>query len=165
MSAPCPMSDVRFGIKLVSDNGHHVHFRLFAATGGQHLGGCGQLVMTATEYARFRELLAPALTDRPDPATTANSVMGTCGEDGRCRSLHGPRHRRHGLRLDLPPPLGELILVSKRKDADMSSDWKAIQDAMDKDREKNPSLGSPAWARQQEAKRKQAQSGSGGGAR
>ncbi|GLY08304.1 hypothetical protein [Actinoplanes sp. NBRC 101535] len=80
------MSDVRFGIKVFSDNGHHVHFRLFAATGGQHLGGSGQLTMTTTEYARFRELLAPALTDRPDPAPAANPVMGVCGEDGRCRS-------------------------------------------------------------------------------
>lgn len=80
------MSDVRFGIKAFSDNGHHVHFKLFAATGGQHLGGCGQLVMTATEYARFRELLGPALTDRPDPAPAGNPVMGICGEGGRCRS-------------------------------------------------------------------------------
>lgn len=78
--------DVRFGIKLVSDNGHHVHFRLFAATGGQHLGGSGQLVMTSTEYARFRELLEPALTDRPDPAPAANPVMGSCGVDGFCRA-------------------------------------------------------------------------------
>lgn len=60
------MTDARFGIAVDSDNGHHVRFRLFAATGGQHLGGCGQLVMTATEYAAFRELLAPKLTDRPD---------------------------------------------------------------------------------------------------
>lgn len=56
----------RFGIAVDSDNGHHVHFRLFAATGGQHLGGCGALVMRADEYAAFRELLGPALTDRPD---------------------------------------------------------------------------------------------------
>lgn len=58
--------DVRFGIKVDSDNGAHVRFRLFAATGGQHLGGCGQLTMTSTEYAAFRRLLEPMLTDRPD---------------------------------------------------------------------------------------------------
>jgi len=58
----------RFGIAVDADNGFHVRFRLFAATGGQHLGGCGQLVMRAEEYAAFRELLAPALTDRADPA-------------------------------------------------------------------------------------------------
>lgn len=46
--------------------------------------------------------------------------------------------------------------MSKREDDDMARDWDAIQKAMDKDREKNPPLGSPAWARQQEAKRKQA---------
>lgn len=61
------MSDVRFGLAVDHDNGHHVRFRLFAATGGQHLGGCGQLVMTPAEFAAFRELLAPRLTDRADP--------------------------------------------------------------------------------------------------
>jgi hypothetical protein len=80
-----PVSGVRFGIKVISDNGHHVRFRLFTATGGQHLGGSGQLVMTATEYGTFRELLAPALTERPDPASVVPVVMGICGEDGRCR--------------------------------------------------------------------------------
>lgn len=58
---------VRFGIAVDDDNGHHIRFCLFAATGGQHLGGCGQLVMRAEEYAAFRKLLAPALTDRTDP--------------------------------------------------------------------------------------------------
>lgn len=59
----------RFGIAVDSDNGFHVRFRLFAATGGQHLGGCGALVMRADEYAVFRELLAPALVDRSDPVS------------------------------------------------------------------------------------------------
>jgi hypothetical protein len=58
----------RFGIKVENDNGHHVRFSLYAATGGQWLGSCGQLVMRADEYAAFRALLEPALTDRPDPA-------------------------------------------------------------------------------------------------
>lgn len=61
-----PNSDVRFGLTVDSDNGFHVHVRVFAATGGQHLGCCGQLTMTAPEYAAFRELLRPRLTDRPD---------------------------------------------------------------------------------------------------
>ncbi len=61
------MTAVRFGLTVDSDNGHHVHFHLFAATGGQHLGGCGSLTMTAVEYAAFRELLEPRLTDRSDP--------------------------------------------------------------------------------------------------
>jgi hypothetical protein len=60
------MSTARFGITVDSDNGAHVRFRLFAATGGQHLGGCGNLVMRPDEYAAFRELLGPALTDRSD---------------------------------------------------------------------------------------------------
>ncbi len=60
--------DVRFGLAVDSNNGHHVHLRLFAATGGQHLGCCGSLTMTAVEYATFRELLEPWLTDRSDPA-------------------------------------------------------------------------------------------------
>jgi hypothetical protein len=60
---------VRFGLAVDSDNGAHVRFRLFAATGGQHLGGCGNLVMRTDEYAAFRALLAPALTDRSDPET------------------------------------------------------------------------------------------------
>lgn len=63
-----PNTDARFGIAVDDDNGYHVRFRLFAATGGAHLGGCGQLVMRADEYAAFRELLRPALTDRPDPS-------------------------------------------------------------------------------------------------
>jgi hypothetical protein len=56
----------RFGLAVDSDNGHHVRFRLFAATGGEHLGGCGQLVMRTDEYAAFRQLLEPMLTDRSD---------------------------------------------------------------------------------------------------
>jgi len=62
---------VRFGLAVDDDNGHHVHFRVFAATGGQHLGGCGALVMTAGEYAAFKALLAPQLTDRSDPEAVA----------------------------------------------------------------------------------------------
>ena len=61
------MTAVRFGLAVDDDNGYHVRFRLFAATGGAHLGGCGELVMRADEYAAFRALLAPALTDRSDP--------------------------------------------------------------------------------------------------
>jgi hypothetical protein len=64
----------RFGIKVVSDNGHHVTLQLFAATGGEHLGGCGQLTMRADEYTAFRRLLAPALTDRSDPPPPAAPV-------------------------------------------------------------------------------------------
>lgn len=56
----------RFGIAVDSDNGYHVRFRLFAATGGEHLGLCGALVMRADEYAAFRQALQPLLTDRPD---------------------------------------------------------------------------------------------------
>ena len=58
------MSTAHFGLLVDDSNGHHVRFRVFAATGGQHLGGCGQLTMTATEYAAFRELLGSALTDQ-----------------------------------------------------------------------------------------------------
>ncbi len=61
------MTAVRFGLVVSNDNGHHVHFNLFAATGGQHLGRCGALVMTKTEFEAFKQLLGPALTDRPDP--------------------------------------------------------------------------------------------------
>lgn len=64
------MSNVRFGLKVTDNNGHHVHFSVFAATGGQHLGRCGSLVMTAEEYAAFRALLGSALTDRSDPPVT-----------------------------------------------------------------------------------------------
>lgn len=59
-------ADARFGIAVDSDNGVHVRLRLFAATGGQHLSGCGALVMRVDEYAAFRQLLAPRLTDRTD---------------------------------------------------------------------------------------------------
>lgn len=56
----------RFGIAVDSDNGVHVRFRLFAATDGQHLGGCGHLVMRVAEFTAFRALLEPRLTDRPE---------------------------------------------------------------------------------------------------
>lgn len=61
------MSEVRFGIAVDDDNGAHVRFRLFAASGGQWLGGCGALVMQPAEFAAFRALLQPQLTDRLDP--------------------------------------------------------------------------------------------------
>ena len=61
------MTAVRFGVAVDDDNGAHVRFRLFAATGGEHLGGCRQLVMRPAEYAAFRDLLGPMLTDRSDP--------------------------------------------------------------------------------------------------
>lgn len=61
------MTAVRFGLAVDSDNGAHVRFRLFAATGGEHLGGCGQLVMRPAEFAAFEQLLEPMLTDRSDP--------------------------------------------------------------------------------------------------
>lgn len=48
---------VRFGLIIDSDNGVHVRFRLFAASGGQHLGLCGQLVMRTEEFAAFYPLL------------------------------------------------------------------------------------------------------------
>lgn len=57
----------RFGLIVDSANDVHVRFRLFAATGGQHLGGCGQLVMRVDEYQAFKALLEPALTDHSDP--------------------------------------------------------------------------------------------------
>jgi hypothetical protein len=57
----------RFGLVVDSDNGVHVKFRLFAATGGQHLGACGALVMRADEYLAFIELLEPRIVDRSDP--------------------------------------------------------------------------------------------------
>lgn len=72
MSSP----NARFGLIVDYDNGHHVRFRVFAATGGQHLGGCGTLVMTAVEFAAFRELLGPKLTDRPDPAHALDCETG-----------------------------------------------------------------------------------------
>lgn len=71
--------NARFGIQVDHDNGHHVHFRVFSATGGQHLGVAGTLVMTADEYAAFRELLGPRLTDRPDPAGYAEPVAHSDG--------------------------------------------------------------------------------------
>lgn len=61
------MTAVRFGLQVDDINGYHVRFRLFAATGGEHLGGCGNLVMRTAEYAALRQLLEPALTDRHDP--------------------------------------------------------------------------------------------------
>jgi hypothetical protein len=74
-----PNSDVRFGLAVDSDNSHHVHFRVFAATGGQHLGGCGSLVMTVEEFDVFRQLLAPQLTDRPDPAPATDMAVSGHG--------------------------------------------------------------------------------------
>lgn len=52
-----PTSTARFGIVVDSDNGVHVRFRIFAATGGQHLGECGRLVMRTDEFAAFRDLV------------------------------------------------------------------------------------------------------------
>lgn len=52
-----PPSTARFGLVIDSDNGAHVRFRLFAATGGQHLGECGRLVMRTDEFAAFRDLV------------------------------------------------------------------------------------------------------------
>jgi hypothetical protein len=61
------MTHVRFGLRVTDDNGHHVRFQVFAATGGQHLGLCGQLTMRPEEYEAFRELLGPALSDQSGP--------------------------------------------------------------------------------------------------
>lgn len=79
------MSNVRFGLRVDSNNGHHVHFRLFAATGGQHLGSCGHLVMTAEEFTAFKALLGPALTDRSDPPAPRLERVRT--DDGCYRVL------------------------------------------------------------------------------
>lgn len=65
---------VRFGLVVDDDNGHHVRLRVFAATGGQHLGLCGSLVMAPAEYAAFRRLLEPQLIDRPEPALSFVSL-------------------------------------------------------------------------------------------
>jgi hypothetical protein len=59
-------ANVRFAITVDSDNGHHVRFRMFVATGGEYLGFCGALVMRANEFADFKQLLGPQLTGRPD---------------------------------------------------------------------------------------------------
>lgn len=64
-----PTSAARFGLIVDSDNGAHVRFRLFAAAGGEYLGGCGALVMGVDEFAAFRKLLEPMLANRPDQAT------------------------------------------------------------------------------------------------
>nr|WP_221374359.1 hypothetical protein [Actinoplanes polyasparticus] len=56
----------RFGLKVDDNNGYHVRFRLYAATGDAHLGLCGLLTMRPDEYEAFRRLLEPALTDRAD---------------------------------------------------------------------------------------------------
>lgn len=64
---PDTPADTRFGLIVDDDNGYHLRFRLFAATGGQHLGLCGRLTMHPDEFEAFRALLEPALTDRPDP--------------------------------------------------------------------------------------------------
>ncbi|GLY08293.1 hypothetical protein [Actinoplanes sp. NBRC 101535] len=58
---------IRFGIAVDQRTPAHVHFRLFAATGGQHLGCAGVLALGAAEYDAFRTALGPLLTDRPDP--------------------------------------------------------------------------------------------------
>lgn len=63
-----------FGIAVDSDNGVHVRFRLFAATGGQHLGRCGNLVMRVDEFAAFQAILATVLTDRSDPPIAAREA-------------------------------------------------------------------------------------------
>lgn len=57
----------RFGIRVLDNNGYHVRLVLFAASGGAHLGSCGQLTMRADEYTAFRNVLAPVL-DLPLPA-------------------------------------------------------------------------------------------------
>lgn len=61
------MPQARFALAIDSDNEVHVRFRLFAATGGQHLGGCGQLVMRTSEFVAFRDILEPLLTEQSDP--------------------------------------------------------------------------------------------------
>ncbi len=82
------MSKVRFGLVVDDDNGHHVHFRLFAATGGQHFGGCGKLTMTVREFTTFRGLLEPMLTDTAEPLASGGVVpAGTptlVGEQDGC---------------------------------------------------------------------------------
>lgn len=98
-----PNSDVRFGLTVTNDNGHHVHFRVFAATGGQHLGGCGQLVMTPAEYAAFRSLLEPMLTDRPDPNVASDPA--TTGDFGTIR-LERVRTGNGGYRVFDPKGVG-----------------------------------------------------------
>ncbi len=47
----------RFSVQVDHDNGAHVHFRLFAATGDAHLGLAGRLTMRADEFAAFTALL------------------------------------------------------------------------------------------------------------
>jgi hypothetical protein len=56
----------RFGLKVDDDNGFHVRFRLYAATGTAHLALSGVLTMRPDEYEAFRQLMEPALTDRAD---------------------------------------------------------------------------------------------------
>lgn len=61
----------RFALKVDDDNGHHVRFRLYAATDGQHPASVGVMTMRVDEYEVFRRLLEPALTDRaeaPEPS-------------------------------------------------------------------------------------------------
>lgn len=74
------MGDVRFGIKVDANNGHHVYLQVFAATDGQHLGSCGTLTMTPAEYAVFRQLLGPKLTDRPDPPPAPRADAQLCSQ-------------------------------------------------------------------------------------
>ncbi len=59
----------RFSIQIDHDNGAHVHFRLFAATGAAHLGLAGRLTMRAEEFAAFTALL------RDDDTTGAVTVI------------------------------------------------------------------------------------------
>lgn len=73
IGASADPAGARFGIAVDSANDIHVRFRLFAATGSQHLGGCGPLVMRTDEFAAFEALLAPALTDRSDPPTAGET--------------------------------------------------------------------------------------------
>jgi hypothetical protein len=70
VTSPAAQPPVRFGITVDSDNGYHVHFRVFSATGGEHLGGCGKLVMRANEFDAFQQLLEPQLTDRSDAGSS-----------------------------------------------------------------------------------------------
>jgi hypothetical protein len=86
-------SDARFGIAVDSDNGIHVRFRLFAATGGQHPGLCGQIVMRADEFAAFRALLAPRLTDRGDSCTGVTARW--CPAHGDCTCSDDSIPERH----------------------------------------------------------------------
>lgn len=58
---------VRFGIRVLRETPAHVTFQLSSATGGQWLGGVGQMTMATAEFRVFRLILGPLLRDRPDP--------------------------------------------------------------------------------------------------